>query len=84
MICFQSELRLGYVRIFRSLNEAFLNIPDSCQHQHTDGVIHHRFVVDGQQLFANTLGNRVVARAGPSGENYSFYCKLLRDIRNAI
>ena len=49
----------------------------SCQHQRTDGVIHHRLVVDGQQLFANTLGNRVKPRAGPSGEYYSFHVKTL-------
>ena len=44
-----------------------------CQHQRTDGVIHHRLVIDGQQLFAYTLGNRVKPRAGASGEYYSFH-----------
>ena len=48
-----------------------------CQHQRTDGVIHHRLVIDGQQLFANTLGNRVKPRAGASGEYYSFHCYIV-------
>lgn len=48
-----------------------------CQHQRTDGIIHHRFVVDGQQLFANTLGNRVKAGAGASGEDYCFHVKII-------
>ena len=53
------------------------NSLNSCQHQRTDGVIHHRLIVDGQQLFAYTLGNRVKPRAGASGENYYSHAKTL-------
>ena len=35
------------------------NIAYSGQHQDGDGVVNHRFVVDREQLFANTLGDRV-------------------------
>ena len=50
------------------------NIPNPRQQQRTDGIIHHRLVVDGQQLFAYTFCNRVKPRAGAPGENYSFHC----------
>ena len=39
--------------------------------------LHHRLVVDGQQLLADTLGNRVKAGAGTAGKNYSFHVNIM-------
>ena len=47
--------------------------PDASQHQHRDGVIHHRLVEDGNELLAHTLGDGVKSGTGASGENYSFH-----------
>ncbi len=52
-------------------------IPNPSQHQRTDGIIHHRLVINWELLFANTLGNRVKPRAGASGEYYSFHCYIV-------
>ena len=49
------------------------NIPDSRQHQRADGVVHHRLVIDGEELLAHPLGDRVQAGAGASGEDNSFH-----------
>ena len=51
-------------------------VPDSRQHQCADGVIDHRFVVDGQKLLAYAFGDGIESGAGPSGEYYAFhiYC----------
>ena len=49
------------------------DVADAREHQSRDGVIDHRFVVDGEQLFADALGDGVQSGAGASGENYSFH-----------
>ena len=46
---------------------------DACQHKYTDGVIDHRFVEDGQQLFADTFCYRIETSAGPARKNYAFH-----------
>ena len=48
-------------------------LTDTCQHQYTDGVIHHRFVIDGHQLFADSLGDGIKACAATTGKNDSFH-----------
>ena len=81
--CLKS-LKFAFHRIYlvlpgqgvRPFDPLSLPLPRSlhpCQHQRTNGVIHHRLVVDGQQLFANALGNRVKPRAGPAGEYDAFH-----------
>ncbi len=35
------------------------DVPDARQHQRADGVVHHRLVIDGQQLFADALRDRI-------------------------
>ena len=40
------------------------DIPDASQHEHRDGVVHHRFVKDGEQLLADALGDGVETSAG--------------------
>ena len=49
------------------------DVPDTRQHQHADGVVDHRLVVDGQQLFADALGDRVETGAGAAGEDDAFH-----------
>ena len=67
---------IKYSSINKHWNNSLFALVTS-QHQRTDGVINHRLVIDGQQLFANTLGNRVKPRAGPSSEYYSFHCCMV-------
>ncbi len=52
------------------------DVPDARQHQRADGIVHHRLVVDGEELFAHPLGDRVQAGAGASGEDDSFHLLL--------
>ena len=44
------------------------DVPDACPHQRGERVIHHRFVVDGQQLLADRPGGRAQAGARTAGE----------------
>ena len=53
------------------------DVADTREHQGRDGVIDHRLVVDGEQLFADALGDGVQSCAGPSGENDSFHVNML-------
>ena len=55
----QQPLEAGQVR--RCGDNQYL--PNARQHQHRYGVIHHRFVIHRQQLFAHSLGNGVQARS---------------------
>ena len=48
-------------------------VADAGQHQHADGVVDHRLVVDGQQLLADAFRYGVKPCAGASGENYAFH-----------
>ena len=43
-------------------------------HQPADGLIHHRPIINGQKLLADTLGNRVKTCAGAAGEDEAFHC----------
>ena len=45
----------------------------SRQHKCRDGVIYHRLVIDGQQLFANALGYGIEAGSTAACENDSFH-----------
>ena len=45
------------------------HLPDSRQHQRAERVVDHWFVVNGQQLLAYGLGDRVQTSAAASGEN---------------
>ena len=45
------------------------NLTNPRQHQRAEGVIDHRLVVDGQQLFAHRLGDRMQPRSRTAGEN---------------
>ena len=59
-------------------------IPDTRQHECADGVIDHRFVVDGQKLLAYAFGDGIESGAGASGEDYAFHiccCFLVREWR---
>ena len=47
------------------------NIPDPGQHQHRKGIINHGLVVNGQQLLADRLGDRVQTRPGPASKDNS-------------
>ena len=49
------------------------NLSDASQHQHRDGVIHHRFVEDREELFAHSFGDGIEARAATSCQNDSFH-----------
>ena len=53
------------------------DIPDSGLHEGGDGIVDHRFVEDGEQLFAHPLRDGVETGAGTSGENDAFHgiCK---------
>ena len=35
------------------------NIPDTCAHQHRNGIVDHRFIINWHQLFANAFGDWV-------------------------
>ncbi len=50
------------------------NVAYPCLHKHRQGVIDHRFVIDGQKLLAHPFGNRIKTRTGATGQNYSFHC----------
>ena len=45
------------------------NVPDARQHQGRQRIIHHRLVVDRQQLLAERQGGRVEAGAVTAGQN---------------
>ena len=47
--------------------------PDPREHQRRQGVIHHRLVVDRQQLLRHHEGERMQARAGSAGEKNPFH-----------
>ena len=49
------------------------HLADTGQHEHRDGVINHGFVVDGDHLFGDALGDGVEACAGASGQYDSFH-----------
>ena len=49
------------------------HLADTGQHQHRQGVIDHRLVVDGQQLLGHAPGNGVQAGAGAARENDAFH-----------
>ncbi len=76
-----SEQTLEARQVLRSRDDE--NIPDSGQHQHTDGIIHHRFVIDWQQLFADSFRDRIKPGAGASGE-YNTFHSLFRNIHNPV
>src|ERR1700731_1369027 len=48
------------------------DVLDPSQHQHADGVIDHRFVIDRQQLLGNGMGNRIQARTRTACQNDAF------------
>ena len=45
-----------------------------CKHQPANGLTHHRPIIDGQKLLADSLGNRVKTCAGAAGEDEAFHC----------
>ena len=49
------------------------NLADSRQHQCRDGIIHHRLVIDGQQLLAHAFGDGVEARSASTRQHNSFH-----------
>jgi len=51
------------------------DVPDPRQHQHRQGVIYHRFVVDGEELLAHHLGDGVKSGPRSTGKDdpLSFY-----------
>ena len=51
------------------------DIPDSGEHEHRDGIIDHRLVVDGQQLFADAFGDGIKPGAAAAGQDNTFHSK---------
>src|SRR5690606_764114 len=51
----QKPLILG--KVIRCRNDQ--HFADTCQHEHRDGVVNHRLVVDWQELFRHTEGDRM-------------------------
>ena len=49
------------------------DLPDAGQHQHADGIIDHRLVVDGQQLLADAFGDRKEPGTGAAGQDDAFH-----------
>ena len=49
------------------------DVPDAGQHQRAERVVHHRFVINGQQLLADCHGQRVEARAPAPRQDDSFH-----------
>ena len=49
------------------------DIPYAGEHQYRDGIVDHRFVEDGKQLFADPFGDGIEARAATSGKDNSFH-----------
>ena len=49
------------------------NLTNAGKHQNGDGVIDHRLVVDGNQLFADAFGDGVEAGAAAACQDYSFH-----------
>jgi hypothetical protein len=45
------------------------NLTDTRQHQGTERIINHRFIVNWQQLFTDRLGDRMQASATATGQN---------------
>ena len=48
-------------------------LPDACKHQHRNRIVNHRFVKDGYQLLADSLGDRVQSCTTTTGENDSLH-----------
>ena len=53
------------------------NLTDSRQHEHRDGVIHHRFVVNGYQLLGDTFGHGIKPCARASCQYNSFHIVIV-------
>jgi len=51
------------------------DVADAGQHQHRQGVVHHRLVVHRQQLLAQGQRGRVKPRARAAGENDPFHAE---------
>ena len=49
-------------------------LPDACLHEYAHGVIYHGLVIDGHELFADALGDRIEPCAGPSSQYDTFHC----------
>lgn len=43
-----------------------------CKHQPSNGLTHHRPIIDRQKLLADSLGNGVKTCAGAAGEDDAF------------
>lgn len=48
-------------------------VADAGEHQRRQRVINHRFIVDREQLFADTLGYRIEARSRASRQDNAFH-----------
>ena len=48
-------------------------IPDSGKHKRGYGIIDHRFVKNGEKLFAHTFGDGIQSGAGAAGKNNTFH-----------
>ena len=58
------------------------DVSDAGQHQYRDGVVHHRFVVDGYQLFADAFCYGIEACSAASGQYNAFHlCDGLYHLR---
>ena len=57
--CTQQSLEHG--QVVRGGDNQYL--ADAGKHQHRDGVVNHRFVIDGNQLLGDSLGDGVQARS---------------------
>ena len=49
------------------------NVAYAGEHQYRNGIVDHRFVEDGKQLFADPFGDGIEARAATSGKDNSFH-----------
>ena len=53
------------------------NVADAGKHQNTQRIIHHRLVVDGKHLLADTFGYGIKAGAGASRKYNSFHILII-------
>lgn len=63
------------------------DIPDACQHQGGQGIVYHRFVVDGQGLLGNAFGDGIQPGAGAAGQDDAFHFLssfLLRKMKSLL
>src|SRR5205085_6402205 len=59
------------------------NVSDTRQHERSERIIDHRFVVNGEQAFADRVGDRIQPRSRPARQNDAPICVVCAHSKTA-